>query len=144
MLTLAHIGRRKQEKWGHILLYQEHVIPLWQGLMLDRAQAKNRMDTLSLIITWNIATVTQHTLVAYKTNIELFGTRVFWTLLQCFQPLLNTEGPVQPLVTLRVCVATAWENLLCLSSAMSSYLFIVKYELPLVIQTFLGKHSNTG
>lgn len=28
--------------------------------------------------------------------------------------------------------------------AMSSYLFIVKYELPLVIQTFLGKHSNTG
>ncbi|XP_035244722.1 sodium-coupled neutral amino acid transporter 3-like [Anguilla anguilla] len=28
--------------------------------------------------------------------------------------------------------------------AMSSYLFIVKYELPLVIQAFLGKQSNTG
>ncbi|XP_029010985.1 sodium-coupled neutral amino acid transporter 3-like [Betta splendens] len=28
--------------------------------------------------------------------------------------------------------------------AMSSYLFIVKSELPLVIQTFLGKHVNTG
>ncbi|XP_022043161.1 sodium-coupled neutral amino acid transporter 3-like [Acanthochromis polyacanthus] len=28
--------------------------------------------------------------------------------------------------------------------AMSSYLFIVKSELPLVIQTFLGKHDNTG
>ncbi|XP_066566002.1 sodium-coupled neutral amino acid transporter 3 [Amia ocellicauda] len=28
--------------------------------------------------------------------------------------------------------------------AMSSYLFIVKYELPLVIQTFLGKTGNTG
>ncbi|XP_063064844.1 sodium-coupled neutral amino acid transporter 5b [Engraulis encrasicolus] len=28
--------------------------------------------------------------------------------------------------------------------AMSSYLFIVKSELPLVIQTFLGKHTNTG
>lgn len=29
-------------------------------------------------------------------------------------------------------------------SAMSSYLFIVKSELPLVIQAFLGKHDNTG
>lgn len=28
--------------------------------------------------------------------------------------------------------------------AMSSYLFIVKSELPLVIQAFLGKHENTG
>uniref|UniRef100_A0A674ABP7 Solute carrier family 38 member 5b n=1 Tax=Salmo trutta TaxID=8032 RepID=A0A674ABP7_SALTR len=28
--------------------------------------------------------------------------------------------------------------------AMSSYLFIVKYELPLVIQAFLGLSSNTG
>ncbi|XP_077369551.1 sodium-coupled neutral amino acid transporter 3-like [Festucalex cinctus] len=28
--------------------------------------------------------------------------------------------------------------------AMSSYLFIVKSELPLVIQAFLGKHANTG
>ncbi|KAF6721180.1 Sodium-coupled neutral amino acid transporter 3 [Oryzias melastigma] len=28
--------------------------------------------------------------------------------------------------------------------AMSSYLFIVKSELPLVIQAFLGKHDNTG
>uniref|UniRef100_A0A667ZT70 Solute carrier family 38 member 5 n=1 Tax=Myripristis murdjan TaxID=586833 RepID=A0A667ZT70_9TELE len=28
--------------------------------------------------------------------------------------------------------------------AMSSYLFIVKSELPLVIQTFLGKQENTG
>uniref|UniRef100_A0A6Q2ZL11 Amino acid transporter transmembrane domain-containing protein n=1 Tax=Esox lucius TaxID=8010 RepID=A0A6Q2ZL11_ESOLU len=28
--------------------------------------------------------------------------------------------------------------------AMSSYLFIVKYELPLVIQAFLGLQSNTG
>uniref|UniRef100_A0AAY4DR76 Amino acid transporter transmembrane domain-containing protein n=1 Tax=Denticeps clupeoides TaxID=299321 RepID=A0AAY4DR76_9TELE len=28
--------------------------------------------------------------------------------------------------------------------AMSSYLFIVKYELPLVIQAFLGKHSISG
>uniref|UniRef100_A0A8C7Y270 Solute carrier family 38 member 5a n=1 Tax=Oryzias sinensis TaxID=183150 RepID=A0A8C7Y270_9TELE len=29
-------------------------------------------------------------------------------------------------------------------SAMSSYLFIVKSELPLVIQAFLGEHANTG
>uniref|UniRef100_A0A8C7XYS2 Solute carrier family 38 member 5a n=1 Tax=Oryzias sinensis TaxID=183150 RepID=A0A8C7XYS2_9TELE len=28
--------------------------------------------------------------------------------------------------------------------AMSSYLFIVKSELPLVIQAFLGEHANTG
>ncbi|KAG9340316.1 hypothetical protein JZ751_021763 [Albula glossodonta] len=28
--------------------------------------------------------------------------------------------------------------------AMSSYLFIVKYELPLVIQAFLGLHSDSG
>ncbi|XP_030639839.1 sodium-coupled neutral amino acid transporter 5b [Chanos chanos] len=28
--------------------------------------------------------------------------------------------------------------------AMSSYLFIVKYELPLVIQTFLGQESSSG
>uniref|UniRef100_A0A672JGU3 Sodium-coupled neutral amino acid transporter 3-like n=1 Tax=Salarias fasciatus TaxID=181472 RepID=A0A672JGU3_SALFA len=28
--------------------------------------------------------------------------------------------------------------------AMSSYLFIVKSELPLVIQAFLGRHENTG
>ncbi|KAF5895255.1 sodium-coupled neutral amino acid transporter 3-like, partial [Clarias magur] len=28
--------------------------------------------------------------------------------------------------------------------AMSSYLFIVKYELPLVIQTFLGLHQSSG
>lgn len=30
------------------------------------------------------------------------------------------------------------------SPAMSSYLFIVKSELPLVIQAFLSKHENTG
>lgn len=29
-------------------------------------------------------------------------------------------------------------------AAMSSYLFIVKSELPLVIQAFLSKHENTG
>lgn len=36
--------------------------------------------------------------------------------------------------------------LVCLlfNLAMSSYLFIVKSELPLVIQAFLSKHENTG
>jgi len=29
-------------------------------------------------------------------------------------------------------------------SAMSSYLFIVKYELPLVIQAFLGLQHSSG
>ncbi|CAB1329513.1 unnamed protein product [Coregonus sp. 'balchen'] len=51
------------------------------------------------------------------------------------------------LLTCIACLSSYSVHLLLKSAgvvAMSSYLFIVKYELPLVIQAFMGLSSNTG
>lgn len=44
------------------------------------------------------------------------------------------------------CLSSLWKTfpnaVVFVSPAMSSYLFIVKYELPIVIQAFLGSSSN--
>uniref|UniRef100_A0AAQ5XJB8 Amino acid transporter transmembrane domain-containing protein n=1 Tax=Amphiprion ocellaris TaxID=80972 RepID=A0AAQ5XJB8_AMPOC len=70
--------------------------------------------------------------LAYNNNICVYSG------IRAYEQLGNRAfGP--PGKMLAACIITV-HNI----GAMSSYLFIVKSELPLVIQAFLGKHENTG
>lgn len=84
---------------------------------------------------------------------EQLGNRAFGPpgklLAACIITIHNIGGTVtQTFLTLvftSVYMTTSmwYLSVYCFNLAMSSYLFIVKSELPLVIQVFLSKHENT-
>lgn len=70
------------------------------------------------------------------TNLHI--TNLYYTWWSIFQIFTST------LHLLSFTFFTYHSIYLCFFPAMSSYLFIVKYELPLVIQAFLGLQHSTG
>uniref|UniRef100_A0A8C4GLA4 Solute carrier family 38 member 5a n=1 Tax=Dicentrarchus labrax TaxID=13489 RepID=A0A8C4GLA4_DICLA len=91
---------------------------------------------ISALLCFRILLVSIAILSAYSIHLLLRSAGVVG--IRAYEQLGNRAfGP--PGKILAACIITI-HNI----GAMSSYLFIVKSELPLVIQAFLSKHENTG